>query len=154
MPARRLTEAEAREYLAKNDTGYLATCGPDGPYIVPLNYIFYNDSIYFHCAHEGKKLDNIRHNDKICFAVSHTEKIYQADTPCGCGTRYMSVLAYGTASLIEDEAEKIEVLNVFTAQLVQGKQYASIDSKMAASCAVMRIRLTEINGKRNVDPGM
>lgn len=153
MPACLLTDNEARQYIADNDTGHLATCGADGqPYVVPLNYIFLNESIYFHCAHEGKKLDNLKTNDKVCFEISHTDKIYLGNTPCKCGTRYTSVLVFGKACIIEDVTEKILVLNELTKKITKGRQYASIDQTMAGSCTVVGIKIDGISGKRNVDP--
>lgn len=154
MPAKLLTETEARQYLADNDTGRMATCSPDGqPYIVPLNYIFYKDSVYFHCAHEGMKLDNLKTNSRVCFEVSHTDKLYFADKPCNCGTRYTSVLVFGTACIVDDEAEKIDVLNTLTARFAKGRPYPHIDGKLAASCSVVRISIDRLSGKKNVDPG-
>lgn len=153
MPAKQLTDTEARQYLADNDTGRLATCSPDGhPYIVPINYIFHKESIYFHCAHEGKKLDNLKATPQVCFEVSHTDKLYFADKPCNCGTRYTSVLAFGTANIVADEAEKIDVLNTLTARFAKGRPYSYIDGKLAACCSVVRIKISELSGKKNVDP--
>lgn len=154
MPAKLLTDAEARQYLADNDTGRMATCNLEGqPYIVPLNYIFYKESIYFHCAHEGQKLDNLKANAQVCFEVSHTDKLYFADKACNCGTRYTSVLAFGTARIVTEEAEKVDVLNALTTQFAKGRPYPHIDGKMAATCSVVRIDIDRFSGKKNVDPG-
>ena len=39
------------------------------PYAVPLSYVFHDQCIYFHCATEGHKLDNIRANPAVSFCV-------------------------------------------------------------------------------------
>ena len=49
--------------------GMLATCGADGPYAVPVNYVFSGGCIYFHCARAGEKLDNLAFDNRACFTV-------------------------------------------------------------------------------------
>ena len=58
---RLLTEKEAREILSEGEYGVLSTMGENGyPYGVPVNYVYLNDNIYFHCAADvGPKLENI-----------------------------------------------------------------------------------------------
>lgn len=51
---------EATAILDVAEFGVLSTIGNDGqPYGVPLNYIYKDRAIYFHCAVAGQKLDNI-----------------------------------------------------------------------------------------------
>lgn len=48
--------------------GVLSTVGENGyAYGVPLNYVYHKGNIYFHCAGEGNKLDNIMFNNKVSF---------------------------------------------------------------------------------------
>ena len=61
---------DIEDILINGEYGTLSTIGDNGyPYIVPLNYIYYNNSIYFHCAKDGHKLENIRQSNKVCFCV-------------------------------------------------------------------------------------
>ncbi|MCX7780983.1 MAG: pyridoxamine 5'-phosphate oxidase family protein [Negativicutes bacterium] len=153
MPKKAMTEAEALHFLTGNNTGHLATVDADGtPYIVPLNYIFYNGGIYFHCAHNGKKLDNIKRHDKVCFEVSRTDKTYLGDKPCNCATRYTSIIAQGRAQVVEDKEEKIKALNALTENFATGRLHGQVDETMAATCTVVRIEIASLTGKRNVDP--
>ncbi|MFL0197848.1 pyridoxamine 5'-phosphate oxidase family protein [Clostridium sp. WILCCON 0269] len=58
------------EILINGEYGVLATNGEDGyNYATALNYVYINDKIYFHCATEGHKLDNIKVNNKVSFCV-------------------------------------------------------------------------------------
>ena len=46
--------------LASTNIGRLATVDPEEyPYITPLNFVFHEGCVYFHCAPEGEKLDNL-----------------------------------------------------------------------------------------------
>lgn len=153
MPFYRLDRSEALRVLEAATEGRLATCDRQGqPYITPLNYVVWGGKIYFHCARQGRKLDNIAANDKVCFEVSRTEKYYFSERPCSCGTRYVSVLVFGTAGLVNDEAVKIRVLTLLTEKYTGARSVQPIDAAMAAGCCVVEITAEEISGKRNVDP--
>ena len=87
----------AEQILANGEYGFLATAGSDGqPYGVPLNYVYKNNSLYFHCALEGHKLDNIAANNKVSFCVVGRTKVL----PDKFSTEYESALVFGTASVI------------------------------------------------------
>ena len=47
----------------------IALYDADYPYIVPLNYGYESGALYFHSAKEGKKIDLIRKNSRVCFEI-------------------------------------------------------------------------------------
>ena len=56
--------------LAQAPRGTLSVLGDDGyPYGIPLNYVYEDGRIYFHCASAGHKIDAIDASDKACFTV-------------------------------------------------------------------------------------
>jgi nitroimidazol reductase NimA-like FMN-containing flavoprotein (pyridoxamine 5'-phosphate oxidase superfamily) len=154
MPVRWMSEKDAREFLTGQPEGRLGTCNASGqPYITPLNYLYREGKIYFHSKPIGKKLDNIAENNRVCFEASAVEKIaVSTDRPCACSTRYTSVLAFGAARLISDDAEKTVLLNLLVDKYAGGKSFAPVQEKHAADCAVVEICIDEISGKMNVDP--
>jgi nitroimidazol reductase NimA-like FMN-containing flavoprotein (pyridoxamine 5'-phosphate oxidase superfamily) len=154
MPIRWMSETDARAFLATQTEGRLATCGQAGqPYITPLNYLYYEGKIYFHSKLTGRKLDNLAENHRVCFEVSDAIKItISEDRACGCSTRYTSVLAFGAARIITDEAEKTALLNQLVEKFATGKPYQPVSESDAARCAVVEIHIDEISGKKNVDP--
>lgn len=86
-PMRRADRAmdleDAAALLSQGTYGVLSTVGGDGkPYAVPLSYIFRNGAIYFHCATEGRKLDNLAANSAVSFCV-----IGQTKTCCHASLR-------------------------------------------------------------------
>jgi nitroimidazol reductase NimA-like FMN-containing flavoprotein (pyridoxamine 5'-phosphate oxidase superfamily) len=65
---------------------------------VPLNFCIINDCIYFHCAVEGQKIDNIKQNKFVSFcAVGNTELL-----PDKFGTKYESVIVSGEVEEVFD----------------------------------------------------
>ena len=72
---RKTSYDKAREILMQADYGILSTtCGDGLPYGIPLCFALSGNSIYFHCATEGQKLDNLVHDSRVCLtAVLHAE---------------------------------------------------------------------------------
>jgi nitroimidazol reductase NimA-like FMN-containing flavoprotein (pyridoxamine 5'-phosphate oxidase superfamily) len=101
---RSITESEARELLARGEYGVLSTCDTDGqPYGIPLSYCVSNNSIYFHCAVEGHKLENLAANSRVSFCVVGTTEVL----PDQFATRYESVVVSGKATEIFDEEKQL-----------------------------------------------
>lgn len=66
----KLSEQECIDVLIHAPRGVLAVHGEDGyPYAFPMNYLYWDGKIYFHCAKEGHKLDALACNDKVSFCV-------------------------------------------------------------------------------------
>jgi nitroimidazol reductase NimA-like FMN-containing flavoprotein (pyridoxamine 5'-phosphate oxidase superfamily) len=154
MPIRWMSEEEAHRFLAQQTEGRLATCdGAGQPYITPLNYLYRDGRIYFHSKLTGRKLDNLAENNRVCFEVSETREISVSnDRACGCATRYSSVLAFGAARVISDNAEKTALLNLLVEKYAAGKAFQPAKEEDSAGCAVVEMLIDEISGKRNVDP--
>ena len=50
--------------------GILSVSGDDGyPYGVPMDFVYEDGKIIFHCAKSGHKLDAVRRSDKVSFCV-------------------------------------------------------------------------------------
>jgi len=96
---RAITEAEAVALLNRAEYGVLSTAAENGkPYGVPLNFCIIDDCIYFHCAVEGQKIDNIKQNKFVSFcAVGNTELL-----PDKFGTKYESVIVSGEVEEVFD----------------------------------------------------
>ena len=98
--------------LNKAPVGRVATISPDGmPYIVPVNFAFEGDRIYFHCALEGMKLDYIKANPNVGFEADELLELYTTPgKPCGCTSYYRSVIARGRAAIVTDREKKLHAL--------------------------------------------
>lgn len=113
---RQMEEKQAVELLLKGEYGILATSDRNHqPYGIPLSYVLIGNCIYFHCAIEGHKLQNIAENSKGCFTVVGNTRI----VPEKFSTEYESIIAFGEVSIVEDDEEKIMALREFV------KKYSS-----------------------------
>jgi len=153
MPQKYLSQQRTVDYLQHGNIGRLATCSLEGqPYITPLHYVYHDGKLYFHCANEGQKLVNIAANKKICFEISHAEKTVFGAKACACSTRYTSVLVFGTARLVLDDAEKVIALNQLVAHISGDAAYANVTEDLASMCCVIAVDIASVSGKENIDP--
>ena len=142
---RGMTDAEARALLERGEYGVLATVSADGaPYAVPLSYCVIADAIYFHCALEGHKLENIAGERRVSFCVVGATELL----PEKFSTRYESVIVAGRATEVF-EAEKARGLAGLVAKYSAdftgaGERYIATDS---AKTRVFRIDIDAICGK-------
>lgn len=117
----------------------LAMCDGDRPYLVPLSFGYRDNTLYFHCAMEGKKLAILADNPNVCFEMDVDVEVKRADTPCGFGMTYRSVIGSGTASIIDDPVEKARALDVIV------RHYsASPDTYPEALLEIMKVIRVEI----------
>ncbi|TKB28580.1 pyridoxamine 5'-phosphate oxidase family protein [Desulfopila sp. IMCC35006] len=142
---REISKQEAVALLDSAEYGVLSTVGKDHqPYGVPLNYVYKNNCIYFHCALSGQKLDNLEDNPKVSFCVVGTTRIL----PDQFATEYESTVASGIASEVKDEqrytALRWLVEKYSPAFIEEGNHY--IEQKEQAA-KVFMIKITHISGK-------
>jgi nitroimidazol reductase NimA-like FMN-containing flavoprotein (pyridoxamine 5'-phosphate oxidase superfamily) len=100
--------------LKQAEVGRLALSDGSKPYVIPLNFLYKDGKIAFHCAWKGKKLDLISKNPNCCFEVDEFmgEVSYHYDSKCHLN--YYSVLAFGKASVENQAEEKIRLLQLFS----------------------------------------
>ncbi|MTI49609.1 pyridoxamine 5'-phosphate oxidase family protein [Sporosalibacterium faouarense] len=137
-----------KDILLKNNLGYLSTVSKDNsPYVVPLNYFYDGEFIYFHSAMEGHKIENIKNNPKVAFCVvGDNEVILEKFT-----TRYESIIVFGTASIVGGYEEKLRVLNNMMRYL--GKEVdvtTRYDKKFIKDkTLIVKIEIETMTGKKN-----
>ncbi len=137
-------------------TGRLGTVGRDGrPMVKPLSFAFYQWRIYFHCAREGEKLDDIRRDNRVCFEADLPIAYVKGkpENPCRAEYLYRSVIAQGRAHVVEDRAERLLALDCLMAKYQpEGGYGAYSEEKLALTC-IVRIDIDEISGKEDLGKG-
>ena len=135
--------------LATAEYGILSTVGADGePYGVPLNFVWHDQHIYFHCATSGHKLDNLAVHPRVSFCVVGKTRLL----PEQFATEYESAIAFGTIESVSDEEERLlafrEFLNKYSPDfLTSGEQYITTAGPKAA---MMKITIGHLTGKHRV----
>jgi uncharacterized protein len=117
------------------------------PYIVPMNFGYKDNCLYFHCAAEGKKLDIIRQNSEVCFEIDIDVQIIKStERICKWGTRYRSVIGFGKAFVVEKWREKAAALNTITQHY--GANYHDFSEKEVEKLSIIKIEITSMTGKK------
>ena len=99
---------EMTDVLKRAEVGRIALSDNSKPYIVPLNFLYHNKKIAFHCALGGKKLEIISKNPNCCFEVDvfMGEVSYHYDSLCHLD--FDSVLVFGRARIENDDNLKLQ----------------------------------------------
>lgn len=118
------------------------------PYIVPLNYGYEKNAIYIHSASEGKKIDILKTNNKVCFEIEDTTEIIKKDLSCEWATKYRSLIGYGTVEIITDFNQKKRGLDIIMAQ--HGKDENNIyKEKQVINMVILKITIESVVGKQS-----
>jgi hypothetical protein len=142
---RAITADEAMAILDKAEYGVLSTVSPDGkPYGVPLNFCISNHCVYFHCAMEGHKIENIETNRFVSFCVVGSCEIL----PDQFGTNYESAIVSGAVEEVFDNAKQIALeglLKKYSSDYFE-KGLAYIEN-LKAKTRVFKISIVQLSGK-------
>ena len=117
-----LDEQGCLDVLRRGEWGVLGLLGDDGyPYTVPLNYVFCDGRLYFHCAREGHKMDALMSCDKASFCVVDKSDLL----PSKITTLFRSVIVFGRLRVIDDQETRVRSLTALTKALSEGESEES-----------------------------
>lgn len=131
-----------REVLQEADVVSVAFNTGEFPYVLPFNFVLYGDSIFIHCAAEGRKLDLIGRDPKVAFCAAVDIRVENTTT------RYSSVCGTGIATLVEDDTLKVETLKALAAKYKAPCVFPLPERTLAAT-GVVRVRIESMSGKRS-----
>jgi nitroimidazol reductase NimA-like FMN-containing flavoprotein (pyridoxamine 5'-phosphate oxidase superfamily) len=126
----------------------LATVNDDGsPYCVPLSIVREGEWIYFHGAHEGHKIDNLKSRNRVCLSCVGDA----GEPPDRFTVVYESALVSGAAEEVRQDEEKIRALRLLCRRHTPANM-AAFDAEISRAykaAAVWKIHIEEISGKQN-----
>jgi nitroimidazol reductase NimA-like FMN-containing flavoprotein (pyridoxamine 5'-phosphate oxidase superfamily) len=140
--------AEILDILKTNTLCRIAMIDKQEPYIVPMNYGYWDGILYLHSAVSGRKIDCFEKNQRICFEIDDSIKIIPAATACGYSISYRSLIGYGLVEIVHEKNEKINGLKILMAHIT-GKDDWEISEKDVEHTAVLKIPIESISGKHN-----
>lgn len=138
--------------LDRCKTASVAMLDKDVPYVVPLNYGYemLEDVLvlYFHCAKEGRKIDILKCDNRVCFTIFNEGEPFYKEMPCDSGYYYSSIVGNGVAEFIENFADKQYALNkMFTHQ--SGKDIEFTETQTDSVC-VFKVVSNDYTAKQKV----
>ncbi len=145
-----LTEEITEQIMCNGINGVLGVLGDDGyPYTVPVNYVYEDKTIYFHCAKAGHKLDAIKNYEKVSFCVIDKEDVI----PEKFTSFFRSAIAFGRASEVIDDDSKLKAMqllnNKYSPSLTKAGDEA-IQKEWNRLC-VIKIDVEHLTGKEAIE---
>lgn len=122
------------------------TDGEGMPYAVPLSLARTDEqTFYFHCALEGKKLDILQTNPNVCLTAVTKCKPTVGPKDGSFTLEFKSAIAFGRAELVTDDTEKREALRAICLRFLPHHMEAfdSAVERSMSRTAIVRITLTE-----------
>jgi uncharacterized protein len=118
------------------------------PYIVPLNYGYFNNALFIHSASTGKKIEILKNNNRVCFEIENSVEIIKHNEACHWGTKYRSLIGYGTVDIIENFELKKTGLDIIM------KQHGNTDINIynennINAIVILKLNIESISGKQS-----
>lgn len=144
---KKMSTEDSLKIIRTGEYGILSMITNDlGVYGVPLNYVYNNNAIYFHCAKEGYKLRNLKNNNNVSFCVVGKTEII----PRKFSTKYESIIIKGKAFEVKGDEKYqalVKLIEKYSCDFInEGIKY--ID-KSINKTEIIRIDINEISGKKN-----
>jgi uncharacterized protein len=106
------------------DTAFVCHVGfsVDGqPFVIPTNFGRSGDTLYLHGSAASRMLKILSGGVPVCVTVTHVDGLVLARSAFHHSVNYRSVVILGKAQLVEDPAEKMEALRIFTEHVMKGR---------------------------------
>ena len=140
-----IPQQECVDILKKQPRGVLAVYGENGyPYAFPMDFIFMDEKVYFHCAKEGHKIDALAANNRVSFCVMDEGFRKEGEWPLNI----KSIVIFGKVKRIDDPDEALKI----TRQLGL-KYYPTAESveeeirKAITKLLIMELSIEHMSGK-------
>ncbi len=118
------------------------------PYIVPLSFGYDGKALYFHTAPEGRKIDCIEVNPRVCFELERGVRLAgDGNDPCSWTFIYESVIGYGTLVELAEPAERIFGLNKIMEQYTRREW--EFQPEMLEKTRIWRLDIESVTCKRS-----
>jgi nitroimidazol reductase NimA-like FMN-containing flavoprotein (pyridoxamine 5'-phosphate oxidase superfamily) len=119
------------------------------PFVIPTMYARVGDSLYFHGSAASRMLRGAGGGTPVCITVTLMDGLVLARSVFNHSMNYRSVVALGTAVLIDDPAEKLAALQAFTEKLIPGRwnDARQPNEKELKATSILKLPLSEVSAK-------
>jgi nitroimidazol reductase NimA-like FMN-containing flavoprotein (pyridoxamine 5'-phosphate oxidase superfamily) len=139
------------------DQGFVCHVGfvVDGqPFVIPTNYARVEDVLYLHGSSASRMLKTLAGGVNVCVTVTHVDGLVLARSAFHHSVNYRSVVALGTATLVENPEEKMRALEAFTNHVMPGRwnDIRTPTELELKATSVLALPLSEVSAKVRVGP--
>jgi len=124
------------------------------PVVIATGYGRGEDALYVHGSAASRMLRDVGKGIDMCVTVTLVDGLVLARSAFHHSMNYRSVVVFGTATVIQDPAEKNEALRVITEHLVPGRwqQARQPTAKELEATMVLAVPLEEVSAKVRTGP--
>ena len=106
------------------DAGLICHVGfvVDGkPFVIPTAYGRMKTQLFIHGSPASRMLQSLQQGIEVCVTVTLLDGLVLARSAMHHSMNYRSVVLFGTAKLVSDQAEKMQALYAFTEHVMPGR---------------------------------
>jgi nitroimidazol reductase NimA-like FMN-containing flavoprotein (pyridoxamine 5'-phosphate oxidase superfamily) len=96
-----MDKQEIDSFIEKQMLCRIAFKGDEYPYMAPFQYVFMNDTLYFHFTDYGRKMKLLNQDERVCVEIES----YQPDL-----SEYRFVVLRGSLKFVEDTNERKDAI--------------------------------------------
>jgi nitroimidazol reductase NimA-like FMN-containing flavoprotein (pyridoxamine 5'-phosphate oxidase superfamily)/ADP-ribose pyrophosphatase YjhB (NUDIX family) len=130
--------------LALNDEG--------SPHLIPVNFGYDRNVLYFHSAPAGRKIELISKEPRATFEVTDFHRIITGDLACGWTTEYRSVIGTGKIEIVTENDVKRQGLDIIMRQHGMEGPYSYSEGSLNRM-VVLKLVIDSVTGKQSDEPG-
>ena len=139
------------------DEGLVAHVGfmaDDRPFVIPMVYGRIGDRLYLHGAKAARFAKVMGEGVPVCVTVTLTDGIVVGRSAFHCSMNFRSVVAHGSAKLVENQHEATSALAAITDHLLPGRWQESrtVTAKEIRATAVLAMDIEEASLKFRSGP--
>jgi nitroimidazol reductase NimA-like FMN-containing flavoprotein (pyridoxamine 5'-phosphate oxidase superfamily) len=124
------------------------------PYVIPTSYGRDGDTLYIHGSAASRMLRNLDQGVPVCITVTLVDGLVLARSVFNHSMNYRSVVILGTATLVNDPAEKLAALRALSEHIIPHRWDDSRppNEKELKATSVLRLPISEFSAKVRVGP--
>ena len=133
---------------------HLAFAVDGQPFAIPTGYARLGDALYVHGSTASRMVRHLSAGLEVCCTVTLIDGLVLARSAFHHSVNYRSVVVLGTATLVEDRAEKMAALRGFTDHVVPGRwaELRPITDQELKGTAVLALPIEEASAKVRTGP--
>lgn len=126
------------------------------PFVIPTSFGRDGDTLYIHGSAASRMLRNLDKGVPVCITVTLLDGLVLARSVFNHSMNYRSVVVLGTATLVDDPAEKLAALRALSEHIIPHRWDDSRqpNEKELKATSVLRLPITEFSAKVRVGPAI
>jgi len=119
--ARRLRSRTIYRILDEGFVCHVGFTSDEQTFVIPTMFARVGDAIYFHGSVASRMLRGVGGGLNVCVTVTLTDGLVLARSVFNHSMNYRSVVALGTATIVDEPGEKLAALHAFTEKILPGR---------------------------------